>query len=98
MEAGVSERVASRFLPRGLRGQHPTGTYRPRFLSCHNPAHPRSDIPFRPPASTVRGCDRIITIEAGRIVEDGTHDELLRRGGRYASLQDSKGAGRVAFP
>jgi subfamily B ATP-binding cassette protein HlyB/CyaB len=36
--------------------------------------------------STVRGCDRIITVEAGHIVEDGTHDELLRRGGRYASL------------
>jgi subfamily B ATP-binding cassette protein HlyB/CyaB len=36
--------------------------------------------------STVRGCDRIITIERGRLVEDGTHDELIRRGGRYATL------------
>lgn len=36
--------------------------------------------------STVRTADRIITIEAGEIVEDGTHDELLRRGGRYAKL------------
>jgi subfamily B ATP-binding cassette protein HlyB/CyaB len=36
--------------------------------------------------STVRGADRIVTIERGRITEDGTHDELLRRGGRYASL------------
>ena len=30
--------------------------------------------------------DRIITIERGRLVEDGTHDELIKTGGRYASL------------
>ena len=30
--------------------------------------------------------DRIITIERGRIVEDGSHDELIRTGGRYATL------------
>ena len=36
--------------------------------------------------STVRRTDRIITIDRGRLVEDGTHDELIRTGGRYASL------------
>ncbi len=36
--------------------------------------------------STVRRADRIITIEDGRLVEDGSHDELIRNGGRYASL------------
>ncbi len=36
--------------------------------------------------STVRGADRIITIERGRVVEDGTHDALIRSGGRYAML------------
>jgi subfamily B ATP-binding cassette protein HlyB/CyaB len=36
--------------------------------------------------STVRGADRIVTIDRGRLVEDGTHEELLRRGGRYAQL------------
>jgi ATP-binding cassette, subfamily B, bacterial HlyB/CyaB len=36
--------------------------------------------------STVRGSDRILTIERGRLVEDGTHDELIGTGGRYATL------------
>ena len=36
--------------------------------------------------STVRSADRIITFERGRLVEDGTHDELIRTGGRYATL------------
>ncbi len=36
--------------------------------------------------AAVRQCHRIITIEAGRVVEMGTHDELLRQGGRYATL------------
>src|SRR6185437_5938430 len=36
--------------------------------------------------STVRTADRIITLEAGRVVEDGTHDELLHSNGRYAKL------------
>ena len=30
--------------------------------------------------------DRIITIERGRVTEDGTHDELIKTGGRYATL------------
>src|SRR5258708_679638 len=36
--------------------------------------------------SAVRFADRIVTIEQGRITEDGSHDELIRRGGRYAKL------------
>ena len=36
--------------------------------------------------SAVRLCDRILTIERGRLVEDGRHEELMHRGGRYASL------------
>jgi subfamily B ATP-binding cassette protein HlyB/CyaB len=34
----------------------------------------------------VRRSDRIITIDHGRVVEDGSHDELIKTGGRYASL------------
>ncbi|MBR0753290.1 type I secretion system permease/ATPase [Bradyrhizobium jicamae] len=36
--------------------------------------------------STVRNANRIITLEHGRIVEDGSHDELIRSNGRYANL------------
>ncbi len=36
--------------------------------------------------STVRFADRILTLDKGRLVEDGTHDQLLRSGGRYATL------------
>ncbi|MFD4759229.1 ABC transporter ATP-binding protein [Streptomyces sp. NPDC058439] len=35
---------------------------------------------------TVRRADRVVFLEGGRIVEEGSHDELLRRGGRYADF------------
>tara|TARA_R110001592_G_scaffold135108_1_gene351038 strand:- start:10279 stop:12567 length:2289 start_codon:yes stop_codon:yes gene_type:complete len=36
--------------------------------------------------STVRGCNRIIVMDKGRIVEQGNHDELLQQNGYYAKL------------
>ena len=36
--------------------------------------------------STVEQADRIIVLDAGAIVEQGTHAELLARGGLYAQL------------
>ncbi|MET4215865.1 subfamily B ATP-binding cassette protein HlyB/CyaB [Bradyrhizobium sp. LB14.3] len=41
--------------------------------------------------STVRGADRIFTLERGRLVEDGTHDGLIKTGGRYAALHRLQG-------
>ena len=44
--------------------------------------------------STVRSADRILTIENGVIVEDGTHEELVAGHGRYAALHKIQAVGR----
>jgi ABC-type multidrug transport system fused ATPase/permease subunit len=40
--------------------------------------------------STVRAADMILVVEDGRIIERGTHDQLLARGGRYAELYETQ--------
>jgi ATP-binding cassette subfamily B protein len=40
--------------------------------------------------STIRRADRILVVGHGRIEESGTHEELLKRGGRYHSLYTSQ--------
>jgi ATP-binding cassette subfamily B protein len=46
--------------------------------------------------STIRGADIILVMEDGAIVEQGSHDELLTRGGAYARLHNAQFAGAVA--
>ncbi len=51
--------------------------------------------------AALRDATRIITIEAGRLVEEGTHAELLKRNGRYArlvQLQSQHGPGSASGP
>jgi ATP-binding cassette subfamily B protein len=48
--------------------------------------------------STVRRMDRLVVIDAGRIVEQGAHDELLARDGIYASLWTHQSGGFLGDP
>lgn len=43
--------------------------------------------------STVRMADKIVVIEAGEVVEQGTHEELLQAKRRYATLFSLQAAG-----
>ena len=43
--------------------------------------------------STVRMADSIVVLENGGIGEQGTHDELMRKGGRYADMFEMQAAG-----
>jgi ABC-type transport system involved in Fe-S cluster assembly fused permease/ATPase subunit len=56
----------------------------------------RSVITIAHRLSTIVDADRIMVLEAGAVVEQGTHDDLLRKGGRYADLWAKQMSGEDA--
>jgi ATP-binding cassette subfamily B protein len=49
-------------------------------------SHGRTTLVIAHRLQTVQGADKICVVEEGRVTEEGTHDALLERGGRYAAL------------
>jgi len=43
--------------------------------------------------ATARAADRVIVLDAGRVIEEGPPDDLIRRGGRFAALVELEAAG-----
>ncbi|HUF05305.1 MAG TPA: ABC transporter ATP-binding protein [Aridibacter sp.] len=52
--------------------------------------HGRTTFVIAHRLSTIRSADTILVVEDGQIVESGTHDELIARGGRYKQLYDKQ--------
>ena len=48
--------------------------------------------------STIKQCDRIIVLDKGHIIEDGSYDELIEKNGYFAELVERQQVGSVAAP
>jgi ATP-binding cassette subfamily B multidrug efflux pump len=58
--------------------------------------HGKTVIAIAHRLSTIARMDRLVVLDAGKIVEEGTHEELLRRGGHYERLWRHQSGGFIA--
>ena len=75
--------------PRGEQEFYDLVLNSPRLRAGNND-DPTTTILISHRFATVRHADRICVLSEGRITEDGTHDELVERGGRYQELFDAQ--------
>jgi len=54
--------------------------------ALHRLSHHQTSFVIAHRLSTIRDADLILVVGAGKIVESGTHDELIAKGGAYAEL------------
>jgi ATP-binding cassette subfamily B protein len=66
------------------------------FATLRRALHGRTALFISHRFSTVRGADRIYVLEAGEVVEEGSHDDLIALNGRYAELFRLQSAAFVA--
>ncbi len=89
----TSSSYSSTEISKGFHAQPPLIPAKPAIPLVGYAQDAQFDIDVSHRFSTVRMADRILVLDGGRIVEDGSHAELVAAGGQYAELFTLQAAG-----